>query len=109
MPELAEVETQKTAGLVNPKKPTPLEDKIKKEEEELEALMKSRTEEIEEKAEAQEELPLFSLNWKAEFHRKLVLQEPPHRSTAVVGDAAACCRLGGQHCHRRPLRQRLAS
>jgi len=57
MPELAEVETQKTAGLVNPKKPTPLEEKIKKEEEELEALMKSRTEEIEEKAEAQEDKP----------------------------------------------------
>ena len=57
MPELAEVETQKTVGLVNPKKPTSLEDKIKKEEEELEALMKSRTEEIEEKAEAQEDKP----------------------------------------------------
>ncbi len=57
MPELAEVETQKAVGLVNPKKPTSLEDKIKKEEEELEALMKSRTEEIEEKAEAQEDKP----------------------------------------------------
>jgi len=57
MPELAEVETQKAVGLVNPKKPTSLEDKIKKDEEELEALMKSRTEEIEEKAEAQEDKP----------------------------------------------------
>ena len=57
MPELAEVETPKTAGFVSPKKPTPLEEKIKREEEELEALMKSRTEEIEEKAEEQEAKP----------------------------------------------------
>ena len=57
MPELAEVETQKTVGLVNPKKPTSLEDKIKKEEEELEALMKSRTEEVEQKVEEPEAKP----------------------------------------------------
>jgi len=49
MPELAEVET--------PKKLTPLEEKIKREEEELQALMKARTEEIEEKAEEQEDKP----------------------------------------------------
>jgi chromosome segregation ATPase len=57
MPELAEVETPKTVGLVNPKKPTPLEEKIKKEEEELEALMKARTEQVEQKAEEQEAKP----------------------------------------------------
>ncbi len=57
MPELAEVETKKTAGLVNPNRPTPLEDKIKKEEEELEALMKSRTEEVEQKVEEPEAKP----------------------------------------------------
>jgi len=57
MPELAEVETPKTAGFVNPKKPTPLEEKIKREEEELQALMKARTEEIEDKAEEQEAKP----------------------------------------------------
>ena len=49
MPELAQVETQKVAGLVNPKSYTPLEEKIKKEEAELEALMKARTEEVEQK------------------------------------------------------------
>ena len=57
MPELAEVETKKTAGLVNPNRPTPLEDKIKKEEEELEALMKARTEEVEQKVEEPEAKP----------------------------------------------------
>ena len=57
MPELAEVETPKTAGFVNPKKPTPLEEKIKREEEELEALMKAKTEDIEDKAEEQEAKP----------------------------------------------------
>ena len=58
MPELAEVETKKTAGLVNPNRPTPLEDKIKKEEEELEALMKARTEEVEQKVEEPEAKPV---------------------------------------------------
>jgi hypothetical protein len=53
MPELAQVETQKVAGLVNPKSYTPLEEK--KEEAELEALMKARTEEVEQKAEQQKE------------------------------------------------------
>lgn len=57
MPELAEVETKKTAGLVNSNRPTPLEDKIKKEEEELEALMKARTEEVEQKVEEPEAKP----------------------------------------------------
>lgn len=57
MTELAEVETKKTAGLVNPNRPTPLEDKIKKEEEELEALMKARTEEVEQKVEEPEAKP----------------------------------------------------
>ena len=55
MPELAQVETPKVAGLVNPKSYTPLEEKIKKEEAELEALMKARTEEVEQKAEQQKE------------------------------------------------------
>ena len=55
MPELAQVETQKVAGLVNPKSYTPLEEKIKKEEAELEALMKARTEEVEQKAEKQQQ------------------------------------------------------
>ena len=55
MPELAQVETQKVAGLVNPKSYTPLEEKIKKEEAELEALMKARTEEVEQKAAKQQQ------------------------------------------------------
>ena len=79
MPELAEVETPKTAGFVNPKKSTPLEEKIKREEEELQALMKARTEEIEDKAEEQEAKPA-----KEPEEEDLQVKNVPTRNATVI-------------------------